>query len=419
MDINLKLKEAIRHLIRFTPYYRQSKRALAQEFSTNILQKTVLDAIQNVPFYKGYGQYIKETFSIEDFPIIRKTDILNQEKNLVSSKVSKRFLFKVETGGSTGVSLELFRSLKTIASNQAATDMAFSLIGKDLRIGILRGQRPENGNIYKQMNNKTFVLSSYSLSNETLDEYIKVIKDNHINCLHVYPSSLSIFARLIKNRYGIFDYPELKGILSSSEIFSKEDKALVKEVFPNAKIIDLYGHNELACQAISVDNGFYNFIPNFGFVEFIDTGEKINGNRIAEIVATSIMNTTMPFIRYATDDYVELDSNNNIISIIGRTSDFVINKKQELAPCIILTRDKSMENVLNFQYYQPAEGILIFRVVTNNKFSDADKKYLLEDLNNSFNGKMDCSVEIVNSIERTKMGKQKRLIQHLDMNKYK
>ena len=44
---------------------------------------------------------------------------------------------------------------------------------------------------------------------------------------------------------------------------------------------------------------------------------------------------------------------------------------------------------------------------------------MIEDLNKSFNGLINCSVEIVDEIERTSAGKQKRLIQMLDLNCYK
>ena len=76
-------------------------------------------------------------------------------------------------------------------------------------------------------------------------------------------------------------------------------------------------------------------------------------------------------------------------------------------------------NMNNFQYYQCKEGELIFRIVVNDKFSEQEKIWMTEDLNKSFNGLVDCSVEIVDEIERTKAGKQKRLIQMLDLNCYK
>ena len=254
-------------------------------------------------------------------------------------------------------------------------------------------------------------MSSYLLTSETIDEYLNYLRIHKISCLHVYPSTISIMARLIKNKYGTADLPELKGVLSSSEILSLSEKKLIREVFGNIKIVDFYSQNELACCAISVNEGMYSFFNSFGHVEFVDTGERVNDNRICEIVSTGLLNEAMPLIRYATEDYVEVDKNNNVVSIIGRTSDFVYNKKGESAPCIINTRTVSMKNVTNFQYYQPCVGTLVFKVIVTDEFSDSDRQNLLDDMNMSFNGLMDCSVEVVVNIERTKRGKQLRLIQ--------
>ena len=43
---------------------------------------------------------------------------------------------------------------------------------------------------------------------------------------------------------------------------------------------------------------------------------------------------------------------------------------------------------------------------------------LEDDLTNSFDNKMTCKVVVVSSIERTISGKQKRLIQKLDLSNY-
>lgn len=416
--MNITLKETLRKLLRLTFTYKCAQKRQLSPFTQDILQKKVKRAIKNVPFYKGYFQYLRTSFSIKDFPIIRKKDIIGHESELVSKGVLRPLLMRKETGGSTGMSLELFYSPSIIISKNVLSDYAFSLIGKNLRIATLRGQRPANNKIWQNIGSN-LLLSSYQLSEKTVDTYLGVLKEKRINCLHVYPSSLSILTRLIKAKYGKANLPELKGIVASSEIFSKEEKLLVQSVFPHTKIVDLYGHNELVCCAIAVDDGFYKFFNNYGYVEFAETGEKINEHRIAEIIATSIMNTTMPFIRYGTEDYVELDANNNVVSIIGRTSDFVVNKDGELVPCIVLTRDISMQHVTNFQYYQPAKGKLTFRVIVNDQFTKIDQKYLLEDMEESFNGLMDCTISVVNHIEKTKIGKQKRLIQKLNLNEYR
>lgn len=417
--MNTVLKEIIRRLIKKSPMYCMAKQRLLSSFSYKTLQEAVESAIRNVPYYHTYGEHLKIPFSIKCFPILYKKDIVGNETSFISKCSFKPFLSRKETGGSTGCSLELFYSPSVIFKKDVITDYAFSLIGKELVIGVLRGQRPDKGKLWQIINNKYVLLSSYSLSENNLDEYLKVIREYHINCLHVYPSAIYILAKLIKNKYGKADLPELRGILSSSETLSIENKRLIKEVFPNIKIVDLYGHNELVCTAIAEDNGFYHFFPNYGYVEFIDTGETTNGHRIAEIVATSVMNKTMPLIRYATEDYVELDEAGNVISIVGRESDFVVNKNKELVPCIVVTRTCSMKNVMNFQYYQDTIGELVFRVVVNQEFDETDKRFLLEDMDASFCGKVECRIEIVQTIEKTKAGKQRRLIQKLNIDEYK
>lgn len=411
--MDYKKTEILKKIMRYTPLYMKTKWSIKKHVDTKIvLEDKIKTFIKKVPRYYTYKKYFNDGFDITKFPIIRKPDIQGHENDFVSKHVKRLFIRKEKTGGSTGWSLTIYRSIFDSIKSRAYIDYVYSLIGKDLKIAVLRGNKPQKG-IYEKVLSDKIILSSYSLSPESLDTYLNVLKENHISCIHAYPSSLSILSRLIEQKYGIADLPDLKGILTSSEIFSKEEKKLVSKVFPHAKIVDFYGLNERCCYAYSINMEPYHFLDSFGYVEFVKSNEQHNDNTIAEIVATSIMNTTMPFIRYGTEDYVELDKDGNVISIIGRTSDFVVNKFNNLVPCIVITRNESKKNVINFQYYQDKIGFLEYRVITNNKFTEKEKNMLEEDLNNSFDGKMTCIVVQVKTIERTKIGKQKRLIQKL------
>ncbi len=415
--MNARLKELYRKLFRFFPIYRYYRITANRQINSEELGYTIKRSIKDVPFYNGYSSLFSSENGISSLPVIRKSDILGHEEKMVSTRVCKRLLRTVETGGSTGYSLTLYRHWRDDVKETAFRDYAMSIIGENLIVGVLRGNKPKNGS-FEVMSKDRVILSSYDLCDANVDEYLKILVRQKVSCLHAYPSSLVIFARLIKRRYGKANLPDLKGIFTSSEIFSKDDKQLVHEVFPNVTIVDYYGHSEMACCAISVNEGFYHFLPAYGYVEFVDTGETINGNRIAEIVATSIMNSTMPFIRYATDDYAEIDEKGNIISIIGRTSDFLVNREFEVTPCIVLTRNESLKNVTNFQFFQDTVGEMVFRVVTNGLFGEEDRESLLEDLQSSFGGKMECRVEEVPAIGRTRAGKQKRLDQRLNIRDY-
>lgn len=414
--MNYKWKSRLYRILRYSHAYRDMRRRFQMGDNPDV-EAVVKEAIAHVPYYKDYGRYIVDGFDLGKLPVIRKPDISQKEDMFVSDRRNLKRLKQIETGGSTGYSLKLYRSFRDVINGIAMADDAFLRIGTDLRVAVLRGQKPKKG-ICERIDGKTILLSSYNLNQNTVDEYLECLKRYEITCLHVYPSSITILARLIKQKYGKADLPLLKGIFASSEIFDKENKRLVKDAFPGVKIVDYYGHNEQSCCAMAVDDGYFYFNPQCGYVEFADTGERIHGNRIAEIVTTSMMNKTMPFIRYATEDYVELDDLGRVVSIIGRTSDFVVNGRGEIVPCIMANRPLTLKNVVNFQYFQDQQGKLVFRVVTSPAFDRNDETYILEDLATSFGEDMECCIEKVNRIEHTKAGKQMRLIQHLEIKSF-
>lgn len=414
--MDFKTKEKLRTIIRHTPQYLLEKRRLRRGID---LEKSVRQYLKDVPFYKDYGQYLKEPFSITDFPILRKCDIAGRERELVSSEVFKHLLRKEETGGSTGVSMEVYRTVTDIARETAFVDTMFGIIGNNLNIAVMRGQKPKLGGVLEKISGREILLSSQGISIDTVDEYLDILERYHINCLYAYPSSVAIFSRIVRKKYGTRVLKDLKGVVTSSEVLDREDKEIILSTFPGIHLVDYYGMSERCCAAYSVDLDYYHFLPAYGYCEFIDTGDRKNGHEVAEIVATSIMNTTWPLIRYGTDDQIEMDENGNVVAIIGRSSDYVVNKKEALVPCIMVNRNESMENVLNFQYYQDKPGCLEFHVIVSPQWNARNKQMLTEDLINSFDHLMDCKVVVVDSIPKTKRGKQKRLIQKVNIETYK
>lgn len=412
---NIKYKEFARKLLRYTCEYKHWKGVIARsghKHHDRLFEESLSYALDNVPFYKSY----KKTEDLTELPVIRKSDIIGKEHLMVSSKLNMEKLRKVGTAGSTGVSLTLYRSVKDVIRELAEIDSLLHpyIPYKKMVKAVLRGTKPKSG-IYERVSGMHHLLSSYLISKETVHEYIKILKEKGINIIHAYPTSIILLSRIIKQQGLQVDLPKLEYIFTSSEIFGKKEKELVKSVFKNVTIIDYYSHNEMGCAAFSVDFGPYNFLPTFGKVEFIDRHQLTDNTSLAEIVCTSILNATMPFVRYATEDYVELDESGRVLSIVGRSADFVINKNEDIVPCIISTREESMVNVVNFQYYQDKKGVLIYKVVVNDKFCSKDVDLLEYDLNSSFDGLMECRVEVVEEIPKTKAGKQKRLIQMLNL----
>ena len=215
---SLSIKEYYRKLIKYTPTYliQNYKLKRAQVPSVeNVVRKWIND----VPFYENYKKYLNEdSFDITHFPILRKHDMLGHERELVSKRVSSLFLRKSETGGTSGVSLTIFGSSKLVAKNAVIVNQLFSKIGNNLKVGILRGLRPSDDLMFQKVTFNQHVLSSYKLNSKTVGQYINYIRRTGINCLHVYPSSISILARLVLNHGATCSMPEIKGILASQKL---------------------------------------------------------------------------------------------------------------------------------------------------------------------------------------------------------
>jgi phenylacetate-CoA ligase len=407
-------KLLIKRIIRICPLYKKTYAKISKgDPNNNLLKRSLSNALTNVPYYRNkYGNGSIDDNGLDNFLILRKSDIANNEGLFISDKYNKKILLKKSTGGTTGISLKIFSFYKSEICETAYIDYAFSLItkGSNLRVAVLRGNKPSSGIFeYKY---RHLLLSSYDLSKTNVKYYVGLLKKYKINCLFVYPSSLHLFCKYLVELGNEVELPQIKGILSSSEILSTDDKNTILKIFPDITLIDRYGQNEHVAMAISINKGYYKFFDSYGYVEFINKG-ILKQNRTAEIVGTNYFNDVMPLIRYATDDYVEIDSIGNIVSIIGRKQDFIINKHNEIVPCIFSERKHTLENVLNFQYYQDKVGILEYRVITNNKFGKKDIEAIEEDLKNSFGNKIDPIVQIVNAIDKTETGKQKRLIQKI------
>ncbi|MBS1921535.1 MAG: hypothetical protein JST17_14895 [Bacteroidetes bacterium] len=403
-------KYLIKKIIRLTPQFHYYRRRIThqQKINDNILK----NIIKHVPYYKKMGY---EPGKMECYPLIRKSDIVGKEEQFISNKIRKHLLIKKTTGGTSGNYLTFYKTINAVIREEAFISYVFSLIGTNLRIAVLRGNRPSSG-IY-EYKFQHLLLSSYHLTKETVLEYLKLMNKYKINCMHVYPSAIHIFCKYLREilKEGNVELPKIKGIFSSSEILTAEVKDEIMELFPDTILIDQYGQTELVAFAISINKGYYRFYNVFSFVELIDTGIKNGKNRVKEIVGTNVNNKGMPLIRYRTGDFVEVDENENIIGIIGRTNDFVVNSKKEIQPCNVVMRGHTLKHVISSQYYQDTIGELIYRVKVNDKFGETDVKNIQEDLNEIFQGLMTIKVQVVQDFEKTLNGKHVRAIQRLSL----
>ena len=140
----------------------------------------------------------------------------------------------------------------------------------------------------------------------------------------------------------------------------------------------------------------------------------------------------MPFLRYRTGDmgvwaetpqYGGTDKGNTrfvMQRIEGRCQEFVVCADRRLVSITTLgaAHFHELSQVDRIQFEQQRPGRVTLKVVTAHSLSAADKLRMAAAVHDKTQGGCEVDVEEVASIERTARGKQRMLIQHLDLSHY-
>lgn len=416
-NASYRMKYWLRRIVRFSSYYRtayaKAEVTCSRDQQEENFWKMLRYAVNHVPYYKRYQPYLQRK-DISSIPLLYKQEIANHSENFVSDEFDHSKLLCISTGGTTGTSTNIYTSWKDEIRNTAYIDAIFYLNrNKKPIICTIREHDLQQGEFYRFFGNR-LMFSPSNINKETIQQHIDWIRQYKVNILHCYPSSLLVFSKFLKE---IGVKLQINKIVVSSETVPSDLYELVEEVFPNALFVNFYGQTENVARGISLNGASFQFSSQC-LVEFIDTGERRGEHIIANIVGTNLEKKSMPLIRFFTGDQAILDKDGNVLEILGRTSEYLIDKVGNPIPCIVTNRPETLKNVLLAQYYQEVEGFFEYRVMVNEDFSESDVQAILEDIRLNFGEVLSCEVKVVDTMEKTPRGKHKKLIQKLDLNKY-
>jgi phenylacetate-CoA ligase len=209
------------------------------------------------------------------------------------------------TGGSTGVPLQLVRSLPSLTMEQAMIDHLAARAGIDLpraRVAVLRIDRIKDPNddrppFWRQFGQRRLVLSSMHLNARTYPSFEQKLRAFRPDVLLALPSSLEMLTDLASERGSSIGF---KLVITSSEMLRAGLRERVRSCF-GAALIDYYGMAERVCAAYSQEDGRYHFILPYGFAELVSIG----AGRY-RVLGTSFWNRYQPLRRYDTEDIAVL-----------------------------------------------------------------------------------------------------------------
>ena len=280
------------------------------------LQKLLLHAIENVPFYKDHLQRLELTDSLSDLhesflsvPALSKATINDNRQSMISTNLDGNGLDDNSTSGSTGEKLLFYTDWRSGAFRKATVrrsqrwlgvlpgDPEVRLWGSPIDINRAKSLR---GFVHTAISREK-MLSAYSMDEQSLNSYLKFCLRFKPKLLIGYPSALSVFAAYLESQGARI--PSLVAISCSAETLYEHDREYLAKIF-EAPVFNRYGCREvgdIANEAPDADGLIVN--SDRLFVEILNgKGEPCAPGEQGEVVVTDLENYGMPLIRYRIGD---------------------------------------------------------------------------------------------------------------------
>jgi phenylacetate-CoA ligase len=368
----------------------------------------------------------------EQIPILTKSIVREQSERLVAA--DKGTLDLVSTSGSSGRPTSFYLDRDRSVAEYAFVNHAWSRAGYkegDLRC-VFRGvqiHRVEPSAMEFEPALGELRCSPFHLTDDNMATYLAEIRRRRIRFIHGYPSAISIFAAYLK-RSGSGPLAEMAGIFPISETLLEGQRRLLREVFPNARILPFYGMSEKVAFAVEEQPGRYAFQSLYGFAELLDErGATVReeGQR-GRIVGTGFLSRGMPLIRYDTEDeatLVEAPSPANGYRLVVRdltsrwSQEFLVSKEGGLISISAINiHSHHYAAIREFQFSQQVPGAAVVRVVLSDKGDQRAAASFAAEILQKLGGVLTLDYEIVASLKMNQRGKRRFIDQHLDLRSF-
>lgn len=376
--------------------YKELKAAQWNTLEENIQeQKTrlynmVIYALKEVPYYKDMN-FKESDFSVDTIyedimrlPIMTK-DIIRREKDrLYPVNDVKDWTFDNTSGGTTGEPVKFRHSGRFFDYDQGGKILFDEWAGRkvgdsQIRLwgserDIISGKKDWMNKIYRWCRNELF-LNTFKMSDDVMEKYVGEINRVKPKMIMAYAQSARELAQYIeKNGLEIWSP---NGIMTSAGNLDNDTYELLKRVF-RCPVLNRYGSREMGDMACSCEKNeglHINMLTSY--IEVVDEdGNPCGKDTVGNIIVTSLVDYSMPLIRYQIGDRGSLSSHRCscqrgwmvLKNIVGRTVDVFKNSKGELIDGEYFTHLFYTEkNVKQFQIVQDKINHITVKLVFYNK----------------------------------------------------
>ena len=399
------------------------------------LQIMINFVYRNVPYYhklfkdlKLAPDDIKSIKDLEKLPILNKVIIKENWDDFKPTNLDKMKYYDGNTGGSTGTPFRYRLSKSERFLSGAIMYRGWGYGGYELgdrmvflgRASLDIGKKSNLISKIHETVRNIRKLSSFDMDEEYMRKYIDVINSFKPKFIRGYPTSIHFLSKYIE-KYQVGIHSPL-AIFTTSEKLYPNMRKKIEEVF-SCDVYDGYGLNDGGVSALecSEHSGLHIDMER-AVMEVVDKdGTKLE-NGEGEIIATSLYNYAMPFIRYDTGDVGHIIDDSCgcgrpyklLKELVGRSVDILVTPegKNVHGWFFLYIFWKYCEGIKEYQVTQEKLDKIVIKIVPEDDFEETQLKKIREIIKTKSKN-WDIEFKYVDKIERTETAKYKFIINNL------
>lgn len=400
-----RLVEMVRHAARNTAFWRERFAALGMA-----------------------PEDFKRREDLARLPLIGREELRDTLEAMVPEGQDRSLLQYASTGGSSGIPVGFYRHTRRTYPTEFAFVVRFrSWAGltdtsREVMCAGSAGQKDGRRLLWSQDKRRnTLALSSDDLTREHFQWMLPLARAFKPAIFRGYPSAVSAFASLLIEAG---EQLPVRAVITSSETLYDAQRARIEQAFA-APVLDLYGHSErvVAAAQCPAREGHHVF-SEYGVLELLDEAGRpvTEEGAVGEVVGTTLLHDYFPLIRYRTGDRAVYTAKRCSCGLpfplIGRPDGrlqelLVAADGRRISMTSINRHDDLFVAVDQFQFHQRVAGEAVLKVVPGPRYDASEEARILAALEKHCGPGVTLSVEHVERIEKTRIGKHRFLIQEI------
>ena len=353
-------------------------------------------------------------------PITTKADIRAHTEAFISDSFNKDTLNKAKTGGSTGVSLNLYFDETCQQKRNAAQMYADSLAQWEIgaRTAAVWGNPPVAKTIKQKLRSylleRTIYLDTMDLNPNSMNAFVQQWQQFQPQVIFGHAHSIYIFAKHLRDH--TITHLQPQGIVATSMMLLDHERETIEHAF-NCKVTNRYGCEEVGLIAVECEHhqGMHINSPHIILECLDDKGQPVATGTPGKLVITDLNNYGMPLIRYRVEDVGVLSerpcscgrTTPLLERLEGRVADFLkkIDGGQVAGVSLVERTLTKIAGIEQMQLVQEKLDEIIINRVKAAEYTPATDQALIAEFTEVFGPQVALKINNVDKIPQEKSGK--------------